>query len=54
VLVLLDTRIQRMPYGRIFLDSLPPYRMTQDLKEVRRFLESSPEQRAARSASRSR
>ncbi len=50
VLVLLDTRIQRMPYGRIFLDSLPRYRMTQDLQEVGRFLESSPEQRAATTA----
>jgi ATP-dependent DNA helicase DinG len=53
VLVLLDTRIQRMPYGRIFLESLPRYRVTQDLREVGRFLENNPGERAASSASRS-
>jgi len=37
VLALLDTRLQRMPYGRIFLDSLPLYRRTHDLAEVARF-----------------
>jgi ATP-dependent DNA helicase DinG len=40
VLALLDTRISRMPYGRIFLGSLPPYRMTPDLAEVGQFLAS--------------
>ena len=38
VLALLDTRIQRMPYGKIFLESLPRYRRTSDLGEVERFL----------------
>jgi len=38
VLALLDTRIQRMPYGKIFLESLPRYRRTSDLAEVERFL----------------
>jgi ATP-dependent DNA helicase DinG len=38
VLVLLDTRIQRMPYGKIFLESLPRYRRTHDLGEVEQFL----------------
>ena len=38
VLALLDTRIQRMPYGKIFLESLPKYRVTQDLGVVKRFL----------------
>ncbi|HEY1470847.1 MAG TPA: ATP-dependent DNA helicase [Candidatus Acidoferrum sp.] len=38
VLALLDTRISRMPYGKIFLESLPRYRTTQDLAEVERFL----------------
>ena len=38
VLALLDTRISRMPYGKIFLGSLPPYRTTQDLTAVRDFL----------------
>jgi ATP-dependent DNA helicase DinG len=39
ILALLDTRIQRMPYGKIFLDSLPKYGSTQDLSEVGRFFE---------------
>jgi ATP-dependent DNA helicase DinG len=38
VLALLDTRISRMPYGKIFLESLPRYRRTNDLGEVERFL----------------
>jgi ATP-dependent DNA helicase DinG len=38
VLALLDTRISRMPYGKIFLESLPRYRTTRDLTEVERFL----------------
>jgi ATP-dependent DNA helicase DinG len=38
VLALLDTRISRMSYGRLFLESLPPYRTTQDLSDVRQFL----------------
>jgi ATP-dependent DNA helicase DinG len=41
VLALLDTRISRMPYGKIFLESLPPYRRTHDLGEVERFLSAS-------------
>ncbi len=42
VLALLDTRISRMPYGKIFLGSLPPYRTTQDLSDVRYFLAAEP------------
>jgi len=38
VLALLDSRIQRMPYGKIFLESLPAYAITQDLREVASFL----------------
>jgi len=38
VLALLDSRIQRMAYGKIFLESLPKYKMTSDLAEVSRFL----------------
>src|SRR6201997_2986919 len=34
VLVLLDPRIRRQRYGRVFLDSLPPYRITQDIAAV--------------------
>ena len=41
VLALLDTRIQRMPYGKIFLESLPSYRITRELADVGRFLESA-------------
>ena len=41
VLALLDTRIQRMPYGKIFLESLPPYSKTHDLREVGRFLSAA-------------
>jgi ATP-dependent DNA helicase DinG len=40
VLALLDNRIQRMPYGKIFLDSLPRYGTTRELKDVARFLQS--------------
>jgi ATP-dependent DNA helicase DinG len=41
VLALLDTRISRMPYGKIFIESLPQYRRTNDLGEVERFLSGS-------------
>lgn len=37
VLMLLDSRIQRQSYGKIFLDSLPPYRLTQDINHVEEF-----------------
>jgi len=40
ILALLDTRIQRMAYGKIFLESLPAYRKTQELAEVARFMEA--------------
>jgi ATP-dependent DNA helicase DinG len=39
VLALLDTRIQKMAYGKIFLESLPKYRVTHELGEVGKFLE---------------
>ena len=38
ILAILDSRIQRMHYGRIFLESLPDYTVTQDIAEVRRFM----------------
>jgi ATP-dependent DNA helicase DinG len=41
VLMLLDPRIQRQRYGRIFLESLPPYRLTQDITEVEKFFDKS-------------
>jgi len=40
VLAILDTRIQRKQYGRIFLESLPEYTITQDIAEVARFMHS--------------
>ena len=45
VLMLLDSRIQRQSYGKIFLDSLPPYKLTQDINDVETFF-LSPEERA--------
>jgi ATP-dependent DNA helicase DinG len=50
VLALLDTRIQRMPYGKIFLESLPRYRMTHEVAEVSRFLKGRVGHKAANSA----
>ncbi len=40
VLMLLDPRIQRSRYGKIFLDSLPPYRRSEDITDVERFFAS--------------
>jgi ATP-dependent DNA helicase DinG len=40
VLALLDNRITRMPYGKIFLESLPKYAIAGDLGTVERFLRS--------------
>ncbi|MGH9712740.1 MAG: ATP-dependent DNA helicase [Candidatus Acidiferrales bacterium] len=42
ILAILDNRIRRMQYGRIFLESLPDYTTTQDLAEVARFMENHP------------
>ena len=42
ILAILDNRIRRMQYGRIFLESLPEYSTTQDLAEVARFMENHP------------
>ena len=39
ILAILDSRIQRMQYGRIFIESLPDYTLTRDLVEVRRFMQ---------------
>jgi ATP-dependent DNA helicase DinG len=39
VLAILDTRLLRMQYGKIFLESLPKYGMTRNLKGVARFFE---------------
>jgi ATP-dependent DNA helicase DinG len=41
VLAILDNRIQRMQYGKIFLESLPEYATTQDIAAVERFMKNS-------------
>ena len=41
ILALLDNRIQRMAYGKIFMESLPRYGKTQELAEVARFLSTA-------------
>jgi ATP-dependent DNA helicase DinG len=38
VLTILDNRIHRMQYGRLFLESLPAYTITRDPGEVARFM----------------
>jgi ATP-dependent DNA helicase DinG len=38
VLALLDNRVVKQRYGKVFVESLPPYRRTDDLAEVERFL----------------
>jgi ATP-dependent DNA helicase DinG len=38
VLVILDNRIARMSYGKVFLESLPDYRKTSDVDEVAKFM----------------
>jgi len=43
ILAILDNRITRMQYGKIFLESLPDYAKTQDIAEVSRFMEDHPE-----------
>ena len=42
ILAILDDRIWRMRYGKIFLESLPEYATTQDIDEVARFMENAP------------
>ena len=42
VLMLLDPRVRTARYGRAFLGSLPPYRMTQDIGDVERFFAEKP------------
>jgi len=38
ILVMLDHRLMRMPYGRVFLESLPPYGKTNRLEDVKAFM----------------
>jgi len=39
--MLLDSRIQRQRYGKIFLESLPSYKITDDIREVEAFFEKA-------------
>jgi ATP-dependent DNA helicase DinG len=39
VVAVLDSRLATMPYGKRFLSSLPPYRLTHDRADVARFFE---------------
>jgi len=41
VLAILDNRIQRMQYGKIFMESLPAYATTRDIAAVERFMQQS-------------
>jgi ATP-dependent DNA helicase DinG len=41
VLVLLDNRVTRQYYGRIFFESLPPYGFTKSLEDVERFFDEA-------------
>ena len=38
ILVMLDNRMMRKPYGRVFLESLPPYLKTNRLEDVKAFI----------------
>ncbi len=41
LLMLLDPRIQRQRYGKVFLESLPPYRITHSIEDVEAFFPQS-------------
>ena len=43
VLAILDNRIQRMQYGKIFMESLPAYATTRDIAAVERFMQEPSE-----------
>ena len=42
VLMLLDPRVRTTRYGRVFLESLPPYRRTTEIEDVETFFEDLP------------
>jgi ATP-dependent DNA helicase DinG len=42
ILAILDNRIERMQYGKIFIASLPDYSITRDIQEVERFMQPHP------------
>ncbi len=48
LLVLLDPRVRTQRYGQIFLQSLPPYRMTQNIADVEAFFAEEPKPEGGR------
>jgi ATP-dependent DNA helicase DinG len=50
VLVLLDPRIRSQRYGKVFLDSLPPYRVSSNIVDVEAFF-AHPEESASQDCS---
>jgi ATP-dependent DNA helicase DinG len=46
LLVLLDNRVIKQRYGRVFLESLPGYRKTRDLADVEQFFADAPSRKA--------
>jgi ATP-dependent DNA helicase DinG len=51
VLMILDNRIRRKAYGKIFLESLPDYRITGSLADVESFMNGGPSKRVGNDAS---
>ncbi|HEV2388555.1 MAG TPA: ATP-dependent DNA helicase [Candidatus Acidoferrales bacterium] len=51
VLAILDNRIRRKAYGRIFLESLPEYAFSESLADVRSFMNGRPPSQAGSEAS---
>jgi ATP-dependent DNA helicase DinG len=43
LLVLLDNRVIKQRYGRVFLESLPAYKKTKDLADVEEFFRADPQ-----------
>jgi ATP-dependent DNA helicase DinG len=43
ILAMLDPRIQHPRYGKIFLESMPPYQVTRNIRDLATFLESKKE-----------
>jgi ATP-dependent DNA helicase DinG len=50
VLVILDNRIQRKAYGKIFLESLPEYTISRSLAEVETFMNGGPSKQVGNGA----
>jgi ATP-dependent DNA helicase DinG len=42
ILAMLDPRIQHHGYGKMFIESLPPYTITNDIEDLRRFMHPMP------------